>query len=329
VTPGDAVADALRLVVADPQLGRQALSDPAIMAGVLGDYLPDAPRETAILKAAISAGVPGMLETTDLPPVAAIRLAEGRMADRSGYPADTCEWAARQIAVALGLAPPVPTVAVGGRDNLGNQLPMVGQATAVPVPVPTSAGPQRRRRRAGQIAVTFALIAVVGGGTAYALTVRAPHRHPASSRRNNTPRHTPPATSPAAPRSSSPPLALADVRVCTLAANGCNRNTAYQNAAAMQIEPTRIYTTGDGSGFVDNITWTGWATATARGLGVLEVDNCTPTCAAGAYTGYRATITLTDLVGYGGGGKHAYAKMVVRAPGYPYKLAPFTTGLVP
>src|SRR5215471_6428747 len=72
------VREALRLIAADPARGRKTFSDAAAMDGLLGDYLPDAPAEAAIIRAAVSAGVPGML-TTDLPPATSMPLAAARM----------------------------------------------------------------------------------------------------------------------------------------------------------------------------------------------------------------------------------------------------------
>ncbi len=96
----------------------------------------------------------------------------------------------------------------------------------------------------------------------------------------------------------------------------------------MKTEPTQIVTSADGSGYVKYLTWSGWATPTAHGTGVLEVDNCTPNCAEGTYSGYPAAITLSGLTPYGHG-KQAYSVMVISAPSAPYPQEPFTTGLVP
>jgi len=96
----------------------------------------------------------------------------------------------------------------------------------------------------------------------------------------------------------------------------------------MKTEPTQIFTTGDGSGYLKNLTWSGWGQPTAQGTGVLEVDNCTPNCAQGTFTGYPATVTLTGLTPYGNGNE-AYANMTVSAPTSPYQPQPFTHGLVP
>lgn len=96
----------------------------------------------------------------------------------------------------------------------------------------------------------------------------------------------------------------------------------------MKTEPTQIVTTGDGSGYVKNLTWSGWGNARAVGAGVLELDNCKPSCAQGTFTGYPATITLSGLTPFGNG-KHAYSVMTISAPAAPPTLTTFTTGLVP
>ena len=96
----------------------------------------------------------------------------------------------------------------------------------------------------------------------------------------------------------------------------------------MKTEPTQIVTTGDGSGYVKNLTWSGWGSATATGAGILELDNCNPNCAQGTFTGYPATVTLSGLTGFGQG-EQAYSVVVVSAPSSPVAPESFTTGLVP
>lgn len=57
----DEVRMALRSVVSDSAFDPDSLSNPQVTANLLSDLLPDAPRETSLLLAAISAGVPAML----------------------------------------------------------------------------------------------------------------------------------------------------------------------------------------------------------------------------------------------------------------------------
>ena len=57
----DEAQQALRAIVSDPAHGAAALSSAPIMANLLKDLLPDAPREVSILVAAAEAGVAGQL----------------------------------------------------------------------------------------------------------------------------------------------------------------------------------------------------------------------------------------------------------------------------
>jgi hypothetical protein len=111
----------------------------------------------------------------------------------------------------------------------------------------------------------------------------------------------PPATQPASP--------AADFTVCFTPTVTCN--------GEMKTEPTSIINSGDGSVFVADISWTNWGLAIATGSGTLKVDNCNPNCAQGTLTGYRATITVSDLTPYGGT-KQGYADMTISAPSDNY-----------
>ena len=95
----------------------------------------------------------------------------------------------------------------------------------------------------------------------------------------------------------------------------------------MKARPAQITNTADGSGYVKDIRWSGWGTATARGHGTLEVDSCIPNCAQGTYTGYPATVTLTGLSPYVSGAE-AYSTMVISAPTAPQGHYAYD-GLVP
>jgi len=131
--------------------------------------------------------------------------------------------------------------------------------------------------------------------------------------------------SPVATAQASPAVTpLTQFKVCIYPATTC---TGY-SAGYMKTEPAKIITSADGSGLVQNLTWSGWGSATALGTGTLEIDDCNPNCAQGTYTGYPATVTLTNLTPYGNE-KQAYADMEIRAPSAPYPAESFTTGLVP
>lgn len=96
----------LRAIVSDPDHGPRALSNPRVMANLLNDYLPDAPREKLLLLAAVDAGIAESLAehiSAGLDPVTAIRLSASSLATSTAIEPDACEWAATELAVALGL----------------------------------------------------------------------------------------------------------------------------------------------------------------------------------------------------------------------------------
>jgi hypothetical protein len=95
----------------------------------------------------------------------------------------------------------------------------------------------------------------------------------------------------------------------------------------MAVKPNTITTSGDGSAYVDKITWSNWGGTQAAGTGTLELNNCTPNCAQGTYTGYPATVTLAGLKPYGTG-LEAYSTIVVQSPSSNTTYT-YTTDTVP
>jgi hypothetical protein len=83
--------------------------------------------------------------------------------------------------------------------------------------------------------------------------------------------------------------------------------------AQMQTKPSTVLLSGDGSGLMKSVRWSGWGSPVATGVGTYELDTCVPNCAQGKYRPSPATITLSGLTPYAGG-KRAYADMVVNAP---------------
>ncbi len=126
-----------------------------------------------------------------------------------------------------------------------------------------------------------------------------------------------PAAAPAQPAQPTQQASVApatEFTVCMLPVVSCD--------GEMRTEPATIEVSGDGSGFVAGITWSGWGTGTAQGAGTLNVNNCTPNCAQGKLTGYPATIRLSGLTPYGNG-LQAYADMTISAPGDSYNQSYF------
>jgi hypothetical protein len=136
---------ALRAIVSDPELGPGVLSDRVLMAGVIKDYLPDAPRETGILLAAVEHGVPRTLRERVLEGMdasTAIRLTASWFSDVTLYTPDACDWAVGEIALALGLSTPV---APGPQP----QPQPTADVTAGPGPQPQPPPPPQRQPAAG------------------------------------------------------------------------------------------------------------------------------------------------------------------------------------
>jgi hypothetical protein len=82
----------------------------------------------------------------------------------------------------------------------------------------------------------------------------------------------------------------------------------------MEVRPTTITDSGDGTGVVKDLVWSNWGSAQATATGTQEVNDCNPNCAQGTYTGYAATVTLAGLTPYGTG-LEAYSTIVIQSPG--------------
>jgi eukaryotic-like serine/threonine-protein kinase len=96
--------------VADPAHGPAALNDPQVMAGLLRDLMPNAPREASILTLAVQHGSAALLAehvAQGVEPETAVRLAASTFAASTAFTFDACEWAVRELAVASGLVDPV------------------------------------------------------------------------------------------------------------------------------------------------------------------------------------------------------------------------------
>jgi len=123
--------NALRRIVSDPAYGVAALSSSQVMANLLKDLLPDAPREVSILVAAAEAGVVSNLQdhiSQGMDAGTASTVVAGSFAARTPFRPEACSWAVSEMAVALGLDP-------GGRGapqgNPPHAAPL-GTMTAAP-----------------------------------------------------------------------------------------------------------------------------------------------------------------------------------------------------
>ena len=182
--------------------------------------------------------------------------------------------------------------------------------------------PGRKIRRLVLAAVAAAIVLVIGGVSGVLLATR---HQPSAPQTGPTQGHTVPAGHTPTSRASPAAAPLARVKVCIYPAVTC---AGSQGSHGMKTEPARIITSADGSGYLKDLTWSGWGSATAQGAGILEVNDCNPSCAQGTDIGYAATITLSGLTPYGNQ-KQAYAVMAVVAPSAPFPPSTFDTGLVP
>jgi serine/threonine protein kinase len=304
----------------------------------------------AVMYAHVTARPPALTQRrADLPPAVDqvfARVLAKSPADRYG----SCGELAADLRRALGLAarddafpggpPPSPaaTVLSPGRGGRTSEHPVPGMAPAGPDP----GRPARRRPRWRLPAAVLAAAALVAGGVGAGIALSAgqqpsshhtvpPPTHQASAS-SAPPTSPPPSSAPTQSAVASPSsgpgapagATLALFRVCTFPADSCNS----RDLTAMKTEPAQIVTSGDSSGFVKDLAWSGWGTATAQGSGLLEIDNCIPNCAQGTFTGYQATVSLWGLTPYGRGAE-AYADMTITAPGSPVPQENFDTGLVP
>jgi hypothetical protein len=136
---GNEARNALRRIVSDPAYGVAALSSSQVMANLLKDLLPDAPREVSILVAAAEAGVVSNLQdhiSQGMDVGTASTVVAGSFAARTPFRPEACSWAVSEMAVALGLDP-------GGRGApQGNPPPAAPPGTMTAAPGVASGGYQ-------------------------------------------------------------------------------------------------------------------------------------------------------------------------------------------
>ena len=134
----DQAQHALRAIVSNPAYGVAALSSSQMMANLLKDLLPDAPREVSILVAAAEAGVAASLRdrvSQGMDVGTASAVVAGSFAASTPFKPEACSWAVGEIAGALGLGK--PTAGPGQAAGFG---PPAGFSPAAG-PVPGSSIP--------------------------------------------------------------------------------------------------------------------------------------------------------------------------------------------
>jgi hypothetical protein len=141
---GDEAQNALRAIVSNPVYGVAALSSSQMMANLLKDLLPDAPREVSILVAAAEAGVAGNLRdrvSQGMDVGTASAVVAGSFAASTPFRPEACSWAVSEIAGALGLSRPAAGPVPGSSIPPGSSVPGGDAAPTISAPVISSPGP--------------------------------------------------------------------------------------------------------------------------------------------------------------------------------------------
>jgi hypothetical protein len=122
---------ALQAIVSDPVYGVTALSNAQTMSNLLKDFLPDAPREKAVLVAAAEAGLASSLRdhvSHGMDVNTAVRLTASSFASSTPFTPDACNWVVGELAHAMGLEPAADHAGSGGQQGLAGQAPPGMQA---------------------------------------------------------------------------------------------------------------------------------------------------------------------------------------------------------
>src|SRR5580704_16225165 len=141
---GDEAQNALRAIVSNPVYGIAALSSSQIMANLLKDLLPDAPREVSILVAAAEAGVASNLRdrvSQGMDVGTASAVVAGSFAASTPFKPEACNWAVSEIAGALGLSRPAAVPAPGSSIPPGSSVPGGSASPTISAPVISGPGP--------------------------------------------------------------------------------------------------------------------------------------------------------------------------------------------
>jgi hypothetical protein len=213
--------------------------------------------------------------------------------------------------VTPGFAPGGPATPMPGPV----QGPVRGPVTPLPAGHQATTPPTRRSGGRWAVIIVAAAVAAAAAGAVLALALTSGSGSTSTG-----------GSATAGPQSASPAAAHAPiaVTVCGYPADGC---TQPGFAQYMEVKPKQIVTSGDGSGYVAGITWSGWGSARATGAGTLKVNNCDPNCAQGTYASYPATVTLAGLKPYGTG-LEAYSTIVVQSPAASLDYT-YTSNIVP
>jgi hypothetical protein len=90
-------------------------------------------------------------------------------------------------------------------------------------------------------------------------------------------------------------VVFAAIPAVALAASSASSQVWVTNCNKEQYKPILITVTcGDGSTYVNKLTWSSWSASTASGKGDYAYNTCTPNCAAGHIRSYPVTAVLSQ-----------------------------------
>ena len=195
--------------------------------------------------------------------------------------------------------------------ELRELLQRVGSPKQIAVAALEEEGPHRPRRRGALSLAVAGSILLAGMGLTIGLLVSdvPPARSSFGARATTTkepakpltisttttlpPSSTTTTTTTTTSPSAGSPITNGSVR--TVTAQELPLVASCEQGTAATSEPALIFFGCATSAiYVDTITWTSWTATSATGYGTLHVNQCNPTCAAGTYDTYQATIQLTN-----------------------------------
>ena len=93
----------------------------------------------------------------------------------------------------------------------------------------------------------------------------------------------------------------------------------YGNCATPSVEPAEIVlASADYGALLEGLRWTSWTAASARAVGTLVYNDCTPNCVEGHHHDVPATRVVLTVPAHGAGGQVVWSRIQENPepPGY-------------
>lgn len=184
---------------------------------------------------------------------------------------------------------------------------------------------------AGGVGVLVLVLAGCSSGTPTSSSTSSSRPHSTTSRSGTTTTTARPSTTTSTTaRPSTTTTSLPPTSSTTTTASPSTTTTAAAavptfvplTGATPLYQPSQFNYTQDGTGSVNNLTWSTWSSAGATGTGTVNLNNCVPNCASGTVSGYPATVILSGASQTPQG--YVFTQMTISAPGSPDPSQSFT-----